>query len=259
LQALQTQRWKLARTSELNDPADFRPVIAKNMPNSSHLLPPEMVEQQRAYFFRIIETFCGVLSFSSESRDPVLWSHYADNHRGITLGFEFTGELPYPHFQINYSDKPPVVDWLEFSAAQSGGDAALLHKKMPQFFGTKAESWRYEKEWRSVIPIDDRRCVHIGRNIFLPLPTTCLRRVLLGVRCPTTPLEVFRSFRDWKNSCEIEISEMRLAEDSYFLNPNRYDVRSTAVDNPAEAGRLFNTSQAIDRRRAEDQTIQPDM
>lgn len=35
----------------------------------------------------------GVLCFSKPEKEPLLWSHYAENHRGCCLGFEIREDL----------------------------------------------------------------------------------------------------------------------------------------------------------------------
>jgi len=35
-----------------------------------------------------LNDIAGVMCFSSTWKNPVMWSHYADQHRGICLGFE---------------------------------------------------------------------------------------------------------------------------------------------------------------------------
>lgn len=85
----------------------------------------------------------GVLSLSASPEKVLLWSHYADSHRGICLRFrqqrkdgflELTQPIVY---QAERPDINPTIDdnWTMFQRA-------LL---------TKADFWSYEEEWRLVI------------------------------------------------------------------------------------------------------------
>ncbi|NDP48093.1 MAG: DUF2971 domain-containing protein [Sulfuriferula multivorans] len=76
------RRLKIARFGDLNDPfellaaeledKDFRKAV-KSWKNEFHNTK-------------------GLLCFSESWHNPVLWSHYADKHRGVCLGFDIPDE-----------------------------------------------------------------------------------------------------------------------------------------------------------------------
>lgn len=86
----------------------------------------------------------GVLSLSESPVDILLWSHYADSHRGICIEFERSeGEISFDHNRCrpvvykNKYPKPSLADIIQ--------DPGLLTNKA---VFTKSEHWSYEKEWR---------------------------------------------------------------------------------------------------------------
>lgn len=84
----------------------------------------------------------GVCSFSELSDDILMWSHYADAHRGVCLQFrptrfDWSHFLPFP---VEYSMDRPVLR-LETRDMQEWARVSLL---------TKARHWNYEKEWRAI-------------------------------------------------------------------------------------------------------------
>jgi hypothetical protein len=85
LQVLQTREWKVGRLLELNDPADCQPTLidAPKQPNEA-----ADAEYARNYLRKVYEDV-GVICLSAAISDPVIWSHYADGHRGIALGLDF--------------------------------------------------------------------------------------------------------------------------------------------------------------------------
>lgn len=105
------------------------------------------------YIFLCIDTEnYGIWSASKTSTCPVLWGHYADNHRGVCLEFElFTEEekpninfpenKPFKIVDVNYTDQPIDV----FSM-----DNETLVKLSDTIINTKYNKWEYEKEIRLI-------------------------------------------------------------------------------------------------------------
>ena len=101
-----------------------------------------------------------VCCFSTVPDDILMWSHYADGHRGFCL--KFVNQLPGHQFylkrragdpafplsprmapiQIQYSDEYPVFKALS--------DPAEDEEAERRCFLTKAKQWEYEREWRII-------------------------------------------------------------------------------------------------------------
>lgn len=87
-----------------------------------------------------------MLSLTKKRNNLLMWSHYADSHRGFVVGFDdnnafFHREQPRtmsPLFPVVFSSKRPVVPRFE----EAPND---LHKIV---FLTKSEHWAYEEELR---------------------------------------------------------------------------------------------------------------
>lgn len=87
----------------------------------------------------------GVLCLSAVNTSPIMWSHYADCHRGFVLGFRsdsalFCGDLFGRLWPIRYRrDRPVFRHRLDGFFAQ---------------FVTKGLAWKHECEWRSFAPYE---------------------------------------------------------------------------------------------------------
>ena len=53
----------------------------------------EIVREQLWKIQADLNAKIGLLSFSSTPREPTLWSHYAESHKGIALGFDIASNL----------------------------------------------------------------------------------------------------------------------------------------------------------------------
>lgn len=82
----------------------------------------------------------GVCSLTERNDHVLMWSHYADNHRGICVGIRhnashFEGQWP---LDVRYSRVRPV-----HNPIQRGSPSEMINMML-----TKADFWAYEREWR---------------------------------------------------------------------------------------------------------------
>ncbi len=209
LLALQQQKWKIGRLLELNDPLDCQPTL-KRSDGSEHISIGD-----DPYFAKIYDTL-GIICYSTPINDPVIWSHYADCHRGMAFGFEFA---PHELFEVRYPDNDSRVqldyDQLE-RLKKEGADEALL-SVISRGFTQKAKSWAYEKEHRHFIFL--HACEMIGPHYFRSMPLPNLKRIVLGVRCRITESDIRRIKNSWEKEYEIEIVTAQ-------INPSTYRIRA---------------------------------
>lgn len=92
----------------------------------------------------------GVICFSEHYHDPVLWSHYADGHRGVALMFEIPDDYAIP---IDYQ---PERFNLDVNAAIKHG--SFDESDLSKLISTKFSSWRYENEIRMTCRLNDHFC-----------------------------------------------------------------------------------------------------
>ncbi|MGV8093468.1 MAG: DUF2971 domain-containing protein [Mangrovibacterium sp.] len=88
----------------------------------------------------------------SETKDEILmWSHYADHHKGICLEYE-AAKLPENVFTlckpVIYCKKYPKLDFSKFLQPGIKNTTDFIDRMIL----TKSEAWKYEKEWRIVLP-----------------------------------------------------------------------------------------------------------
>lgn len=87
----------------------------------------------------------GFISFAESWAVPTMWGHYADNHKGVCLGFD----LPIRRGDGDeYADKIEYVDDLHAMDARVLTDAAYNERMVNIARKTKSSHWSYEQEWR---------------------------------------------------------------------------------------------------------------
>src|ERR1700681_4254027 len=78
---IQFRRLKVAMFSDANDPFEL---LALNCRGRGKREARKVLRQ----FKESQDDETGVLCFSRSWSNPVLWSHYADKHKGVCLGFD---------------------------------------------------------------------------------------------------------------------------------------------------------------------------
>jgi hypothetical protein len=89
-----------------------------------------------------IQNTVGVFCMSSKKDNILMWSHYADDHKGFCLIFEASDTTPFfgNAQEVSYSDEYPLVEWFDTSQ----------DRQIQKVFLTKYSDWKYESEWRIV-------------------------------------------------------------------------------------------------------------
>ena len=151
-----------AQLSCLNDPFDCRVDIRRALDNAIIKSPPERRDALRKLrkmqgFLEKVRTKVseiGVNSFSLELNNPLMWSHYADGHRGISLMYSIPDAYFYDKKDTILGMTPveyatnPLTDWFvgpDFSLGSKEEFGLPLVKKI---LTIKAKPWEYEDEVR---------------------------------------------------------------------------------------------------------------
>lgn len=129
-----------------------------------------------------ISSNLGVFSISAKFDHQLLWSHYADAHRGIAIGFD--GDHAY------YADARPVT--YVTSRPSISMRESFQTKEKQQYAAdtivfTKHVDWLYEQEYRMIRPLQNAQKSDevdaLGYPVCLfPFPESCVREVILGAR-----------------------------------------------------------------------------
>ncbi|MCY4261742.1 MAG: DUF2971 domain-containing protein, partial [Candidatus Dadabacteria bacterium] len=87
----------------------------------------------------------GVTSFSTRKNDVKMWSHYADDCRGIVIGYNV--DLWVSHLfgtsiirEVKYADELPIII----------GPRVVNQENVYAFMSSKGAAWEYEQEWRLI-------------------------------------------------------------------------------------------------------------
>lgn len=173
----------LCHPSTFNDPVDslVLPWI-KNLPNicnsSSHIRP-----QQESYKYYRVRSFCRDMSKSKAVQNTLMWAHYAKDHTGICIEYEFSPDFVKDHRlmyfkDVVYTKKTQRVDLSKEKTLSS--EIALY---------TKNGYWRYENETRLISYIVD------SDSPYLSIPFNDKARVVavyFGIKCDQARVDIIK-------------------------------------------------------------------
>lgn len=149
----------------------------------------------------------GVLCFSATPSEILMWSHYADNHKGLCVEYDFSegSHLRKIAQPVRYSETIPALSLANIpkDAENNFVDACIF---------TKAKQWEYEQEWRVIMQEG-------GRSFRAPAKITS---IIFGARMPIEEkVMLFQALRHKEN---IEFKEAKLLEDRFAIQFNTFTI-----------------------------------
>lgn len=91
----------------------------------------------------------GVLSLAENWNCPLMWSHYGDQHNGICLGYQTTRASYDTMKKVDY-EGTRCIKCSDIVSSYIDNNGIATEKIKDTFFFTKANDWKYEKEWRLI-------------------------------------------------------------------------------------------------------------
>lgn len=191
LKALRKRRLKISRIMDLNDPFEF---LGADLSNRQFRWALKETKKQ-------LSDEHGILCFSKSWRNPVLWGHYADRHRGLCLGFEIPRTLLRRVRYVDARWPVPAKPDLEF---------------VKRLLFTKFSHWQYEQEYRAFANLDTR----VDGHYFMDFSTNLeLKRVIVGDQSTVSRQDVADAIRGLEPG--VEAFKARAAFRSFEVVRNR--------------------------------------
>jgi hypothetical protein len=203
LRALHERRLKTARLTGMNDPFEMLPF------DHSDRVSRLAVEMMLAE----LDERAGWLCFSRTWTNPVVWAHYADQHRGLCLAFDVPDGFCQP---ITYvEERKPFPDLMAMTEPdQLAAVNAMLF--------TKFADWRYEDEIRVTVKLDQETKTN---GLFFKDFADDLRvsEVIVGIRSQTCRREIDAALGQ---ASEATIIRAQAASDRFAIGPSSDPVRN---------------------------------
>ncbi len=193
-------RLKVARFEDANDPFELEAFYSPDRFTRTGL---------RKARHEAADSF-GFLCFSETWRSPVMWSHYADRHRGLCLGFD----IPESHLlKVEYSYKR-IASPLKFDVPEP-----LRLKIATSHIATKFAGWSYEREWRCISKLSSLECDDNGKCFVNFDEDLVLKKVFIGCQSKVTTSGVTEALGEMART--VAVIPTRLAFKSFRVVTQR--------------------------------------
>lgn len=188
-----------ARPSRLNDPFDCQVDLRKSAQHAITRMTGskrdilKRIFQADGYFDAIQQRMAnvGVCSFSLKLEEPLLWSHYADEHRGVCLLYQFNENFLMDRkneivgvSDITYGENP-LSDWIMDSIPDQIEDTfyeRFTTELLKRVLIIKGSGWAYEHE---------ARIIREQEGTF-SIPKGCLKQVCFGLKISSSDMNLVK-------------------------------------------------------------------
>lgn len=192
LKSLCERRLRRTRINELNDPFELRPY---------DLTDPKVRWAFNAFRDAMSQKF-GLLCFSAEWCDPLIWAHYSDKHKGLCLGFDIREVEEIKTKKVCYISTPLQfpVDFLHLNERQQLPVADRM-------IYTKYRNWRYEQEIRTWTDLDE--------EFFNFCDGLQLAEVIIGAECNLPITEITSALGSLADN--VSVKKVRASHDAFQI------------------------------------------
>ena len=133
---------------------------------------PDFIRKNGIQMLTEFKEDIGVICFSEEYNNALMWSHYADKHKGVCLGINLGSNKTYNIMPVNYIKEMYRLNFYK----HLNPDMHLLYI----WLYYKSHIWEYENEVRAICPSISRFCDNNLRLI--KFPQEDLKEIYFGLK-----------------------------------------------------------------------------
>lgn len=161
----------------------------------------------------------GILSLTEKHDNLLMWAHYAENHKGIVIGFD--GENGFFHHQRTKDDECNYIRKVTYSEERPAIQLTTI-EDMADIFLIKSKEWEYEQEWRMLKPLNDaNETIQVNEEsiCLFSFPPKCVTEIILGCRIsPSNRKDILEYLVSDEEYSHVQKYEAILDEREFKLN-----------------------------------------
>ncbi|QIP16846.1 DUF2971 domain-containing protein [Spirosoma aureum] len=154
---------------------------------------------------------CGVCCFSKSYLVNLMWSHYAQYHKGVCLGFNIHPIRGQDFFirEVNYAHQIKKENLYD-----------LDHRIISHYVFTKSHIWSYEQEVRAVL-------IERPESSLVGFARDCLREVYFGCKTSKSDMIEILDLLEKKKYNLTTQKKMYIDESIFDIKPSDLDILNT--------------------------------
>ncbi|MGR3971371.1 DUF2971 domain-containing protein [Shewanella sp. 1180_01] len=181
IENLRNRRLKVSDFSNVNDPFELLGIE----------LQDKGVRKTVNFEKSQISKRYGLLCFSEDKYNPVQWAHYADNHKGVCLGFDIPEK------------KLKKVKYVAERLARETLDQPDCNEKL---LTTKFNHWSYEQERRLIVDLNSNQINGDGLRFESFSDEMVLKEVYIGCKSELKFADISSAYKSGNNSVITKVT-----------------------------------------------------
>lgn len=165
----------------------------------------------------------GVFSLSRTFGNLLMWTHYADSHKGFVIGLDESHEFFYQRTYQGIKSAPNKISYTTQRSITHGSDPDFYAKLLCE----KPIDWAYEEEvriFRHITAEHAKNCStdSAGYPVCLfKLPKECIKSIYIGAHAQPGLKESILGFKKLHDLC-ADIYETRISKNRYELECQKF-------------------------------------
>ncbi|WP_419227630.1 DUF2971 domain-containing protein [Alteromonas sp. OM2203] len=181
IENLKNRRLKVSDFSNVNDPFELLGIELRD----------KVVRKAVNFEKSQISERYGLLCFSTDKYNPVQWAHYAENHKGVCLGFDIPEK------------KLKKVKYVAERLARETLDQPDCNEKL---LTTKFNHWSYEQERRLIIDLNSNKINGGGLRFESFSDEMVLKEVYIGCKSALTFADISSAYKSGNKSVITKVT-----------------------------------------------------
>jgi hypothetical protein len=218
--AIETRYLSVLKRRNLPKPADYKQVLNELYEKGEI---QNILADSTRRLQKIMNLKSCLLSVSKTAKNTVMWTHYADEHKGAIIGIDFDSIFPDKGIKmdrVNYTEERPRINILtDFQIPPEAFFRTIL---------TKSSDWEYEQEFRAIFPVkvlDDLRTQGLAslkdfnnkKTWFLRLNPASIREIVFGLHTEKNLKLAIRKIIERSELQHVQLYQTQESE-TYLLN-----------------------------------------
>lgn len=206
--------------SNFNDPFELKPHIKNIVGDEADLFSTLINRSGQAsefYYTHIHSGLSniGVLSLSSTKDNPVMWAHYANNHKGIVIEFDKENWFFNSKKLPEYSDVIHYLEAVKYKDERKSINSNNYWKDKDTYL-VKSKDWQYEKEYRMTICAEVD--VKYKDGIGIKFSTELIKSVYIGSKAEQEIIDYLKTMQKQEEWKHLKIYKFEIDKEEYKLN-----------------------------------------
>lgn len=152
---------RISTSNSLNDP--FESKYASNDLKAIEEIYRKKYENHCQEYLKKFKDY-GIISLTTNNDNPLMWTHYANEHKGVVIGFEIDENELSDFFYTPTTCRFEKVKYSQLRQFEGIINEDNLDEIKLHYALLKSNEWKYESEYRFILSYKDADILYLDKN-----------------------------------------------------------------------------------------------